>query len=219
MHTRKGFTLVEILVVIAVVVVIAAILLPALIGAKRRARSTDDLSKFRQLGVAANLYHEDSGVWPRGVSDLVSKGLAPKELCSFANDPTPLGLGNEVAVARDKVPVLPQAHLALSYRNSLIGLREDCVPEKEMETWIEAGQGGGWLLDLTESDRSELNKADAFFSLSNGKYRRLCFDGAVVTRTFRSYPMIDEGREEQGRSVISFFVDPSSEMIEWLKRS
>jgi prepilin-type processing-associated H-X9-DG protein/prepilin-type N-terminal cleavage/methylation domain-containing protein len=59
-----GFTLVELLVVIAVIAILAALLLPALAKAKASAQSAACKSNLRQLGVALNMYVDDYGKYP-----------------------------------------------------------------------------------------------------------------------------------------------------------
>ena len=50
--TRAGFTIIELLVVISVVVILLALLLPAVNGARERARSSQCRNNLRQIGVS-----------------------------------------------------------------------------------------------------------------------------------------------------------------------
>ena len=57
---RQGFTLLELLVVVAIISVLAGLLLPALARAKGRARQAQCLSNFKQIGVAIHMYADDN---------------------------------------------------------------------------------------------------------------------------------------------------------------
>ncbi len=56
-----AFTLMELLVVLAVIALLAGLLLPALGRAQEAGRSTACLGNLRQLGIALQLYVQDSG--------------------------------------------------------------------------------------------------------------------------------------------------------------
>ena len=65
-----GFTLIELLVVIAIIGVLAALLLPALTGAKERARRTACKNNIRQFVLAVHLYANDhNDKLPSGLSE------------------------------------------------------------------------------------------------------------------------------------------------------
>lgn len=56
----RGFTLLELLVVVAVIAILASLLLPALAGAKARGRSVSCMNNVRQLSLACMLYCDDN---------------------------------------------------------------------------------------------------------------------------------------------------------------
>jgi len=63
-RSKVGFTLVELLVVIAVIAILAALLLPALARAKASAQSAACKSNLRQLGIALDMYVDDYSKYP-----------------------------------------------------------------------------------------------------------------------------------------------------------
>jgi prepilin-type N-terminal cleavage/methylation domain-containing protein/prepilin-type processing-associated H-X9-DG protein len=68
-RAAQGFTLVELLVVLAIVSALAGLLMPALGYAMAVANETSCLSNLRQIGLAARCYVNDYGAFPRAWQD------------------------------------------------------------------------------------------------------------------------------------------------------
>ena len=75
----KGFTLIELLVVIAILAILAALILPAISGAKGKARRTACLNNLRQLNLGVRMYSDDS----RDVSPSLGAAAAKTNILSL----------------------------------------------------------------------------------------------------------------------------------------
>ena len=58
-HLKRGFTLTELLVVIAVIAVLAALLIPSVLYSKFKSRVVTCASNYKQLTLASALYATD----------------------------------------------------------------------------------------------------------------------------------------------------------------
>jgi len=71
----RGFTLVELLIVISIISMLVGVLLPALLHAKEMGRRSVCTANLRQIGLAWAMYMEDSdGERPRYLPDMVVSG-------------------------------------------------------------------------------------------------------------------------------------------------
>jgi prepilin-type N-terminal cleavage/methylation domain-containing protein len=64
MHSRRGFTLIEILVVVIILGILAAVVLPRFAGASEDARVNTFINNLKTYGVQLELYRDRFGDWP-----------------------------------------------------------------------------------------------------------------------------------------------------------
>jgi len=106
---RRGFSLIELLVVISIVSLLVAILLPALSAARLTAQGAVCLSNQRQLGIGFNAYAAENGDWMPdgagrnyiGAANLTSQWSSPWD---------PTGNGHEPAWTRVIAKMIDQPY-------------------------------------------------------------------------------------------------------------
>lgn len=202
---KHAFTLVETLVVIAIIAILAGLLLPVLASSKKVAFRGDDMSKLRQMSIAATLYEERYGEFPLSTTQLVGTDLVPPELCASMRDPTTEGLANQVAKFNRMRTMSPDTEDTIPYKSTFVGLGEFGLAQSVFRDYVLTGPNAGWLIDATESERTGFPTPSAW----NGRYRRLTIDGAVITRQHQDYQCYNGGKRESCRMSVLLFVDPN----------
>lgn len=96
-RARGGFTLVELLTVIAIIAILAAILFPVLGSMGERARSATCMSNIRVMCQALKIYHDDHHVYP----DELYRALYP----NYVKDEKQFNCPNSPAKMTDRSPV------------------------------------------------------------------------------------------------------------------
>jgi general secretion pathway protein G len=66
MPKSKGFTLIEVLVVVTIIAILAAIIIPSLFSALQRAKQKRAMAEIRGYATACNAYSADSSRFPLG---------------------------------------------------------------------------------------------------------------------------------------------------------
>jgi prepilin-type N-terminal cleavage/methylation domain-containing protein len=104
---RRGFTLVELLVVVAIIGVLVALLLPAVQMARESARRMSCTNHLRQLGLAVHNYHDTNRVFPASVYGY--KACDPG--AGVTPDPLPLNVSGWVGA----LPFIEQGSISATY--------------------------------------------------------------------------------------------------------
>ena len=71
MKRRKGFTLIEVLIVIVVIVVLASIVIPRLLGAGRQAKEASLRAHLQELRNSVGLFQSHTGTYPAVLADIM----------------------------------------------------------------------------------------------------------------------------------------------------
>lgn len=152
---RKGFTLIELIVVIAIICILVAILMPVFASARAHARQASCISNCRQLALAVTIYagDNDDTLPPQQVArpaqafwyDLVAPYVKNKGVFLCPSDPD-----------RDKRATSygsPWPHLG--YRYPMIGEDPGRVPGNAGAfhlAWFVSPSHAAWLVDSDDFD-------------------------------------------------------------------
>ncbi len=116
-NTKKAFTLVELMIVVAIIGVLATTLLPVLQGAQERARDGGRIASLNNVATALITFNSDEGVFPTSASSTATTEDTGSPLClSNSDGKTATALGD---MLKGKVaPLDPQRQNSVVYNNS-----------------------------------------------------------------------------------------------------
>lgn len=81
--SRRGFTLVELLLVLVILGILAAIVVPKFGGRTEQARITAAVTQISTFGTALNAFEVDTGSYPRGADGLQQLLVAPPDITGW----------------------------------------------------------------------------------------------------------------------------------------
>ena len=100
-HSSKGFTLVEIMIVVVIIGLLAAMAIPAFQKVRTNSQDKAVLNNARELSAASDQYYLENGVSTVVISDLLGPTSYIKALNSVANESYPAGFsqGTTITIA------------------------------------------------------------------------------------------------------------------------
>ena len=124
---RRGFSLVELLVVVAVIAVLVGLMLPAVQQARTAARRTGCRNNLRQIGLALHAHHEAKGAFPFASGRPRPGSVSHKEHTHAHEEGEVDGFIRPQSWAITILPFIEEAALAAVYERYCLA----CPPEEQ----------------------------------------------------------------------------------------
>jgi prepilin-type N-terminal cleavage/methylation domain-containing protein len=185
MKRRAGFTLVEILVVLAIIAILAALLFPAFKAAQEKGYQGSCAATLHQIGMAVNTYKTEEGSYPSSLGFLLPEDAELNNLGGTSTpSPTPLPNTNGTGLLR-----LPQASLV--------------CPDDDTESTVPRATYG----DLSNNINAGANTDMARYVWNYWGYKT---DGtAYTTPAAAAAATWPPGSPTPAQSVLDLLTDPS----------
>ena len=105
-HDNKGFTLVEVLVVVVILAILAAIAVPIYLRYVESARAGEAQEAIGSIWAASKVYHAEKGSWPTDMRQMTQLTLDKivKDRWNFTITPGTGGISTIVATSKGSMP-------------------------------------------------------------------------------------------------------------------
>ena len=184
---RKGFTLVELLVVIGIIAVLVGILMPALGSARRQARSVKCLANLRSIGQGFYLYGQSyNGKWPVAVHE--SPGVSTRWVDRIAEFITPNVMRN---MADMKALNERLRESSAIWGCPEWGLGQDEYDPNSTTHYVRVGYAMQPYLNLPDNEGTNPARMRAYIS------------GADPTKTGQYFPQTQWGKKGSDRLLVA----------------
>ncbi|MCX6740274.1 MAG: prepilin-type N-terminal cleavage/methylation domain-containing protein [Candidatus Parcubacteria bacterium] len=154
--SQRGFSLIELLIVIAIIILLGIISVVALNDQRGKARDAKRISDIRQVRTALEFYYSDENEYPVTITPIILGDISAQKLCSkkagaFLPAETPCDQANPY------MPLVPKDPLA-SGKYSYTGIAEgyDIVFTTEKPSSL--GEAGTYHAHSQAIDRQAGNK-------------------------------------------------------------
>ena len=85
-ENQRGFTLIELMIVVAIIAILAGILIPNFVNARSQAQTAACESNLRSIATAMELYYADNQVYPTATAAAVAPALFTVNGVSYLNN-------------------------------------------------------------------------------------------------------------------------------------
>ncbi len=116
MKNRKGFTLIELMIVVAIIGILAAIAIPAYSNYTKKAKVSEVTNAMGAVGSALIEYYSDKGVWPANMANVTA-------IANSMGVTIPETYVSGAATSSGKITVTFNSEIGTDFNNDTLNLR------------------------------------------------------------------------------------------------